>query len=507
MDARARTGTRGAPIGRRDLVKAMSVGCMTAGLAAPGIPRPAAAVSFLHLQGAATRQGEILVKNGEVVGPDGVSRADVRIVGEEISQIGTALEPGPSAKVVDAAGLLILPAGIDPHTHLNPPFVDDFTSGSRAALAGGITTIGTFAYPARDESPLEALDTFAASIASQAIADVILHPIAWPPTQEVIDLIPELAAAGHPSFKIFMLRSDFEQQLPMVIELLNRARDAGVVVLMHCEDAVLLRESAKKLESENKTSLRYYAQSRPIVAEVAATHRAVALCEFTRAPIYIVHLSSARALRACRNPDTHGLPLYVETRPIYLHFNQDRYEGPDGPLFVGQPPLRAVEDQVALWRGLASGAIDTLATDHAPWTREQKLDPSLTIERFRPGVNNLQTMLPMYFSEGVVQGRITIERFVATVATNPAKIFGLYPRKGVVREGSLADVVLWDPRLTQRIRSENALSNAGFSIFDGWEVTGWPVLTIRRGEIVYERGTVTGQPGSGRLLRRLAGGK
>jgi len=416
--------------------------------------------------------------------------------------VGSALEPTAESSVIDASGHLLLPGAIDPHTHLNPPFVDDFTSGSRAALAGGITTVGTFAYPAGGETPLDALETFAARIASQAIADVILHPIAWPPTREVIDLIPELAEAGHPSFKIFMLRNDFEQQLPMVIDLLATARDAGVITLMHCEDATLLGQAAMRLTSHNRSSLRYYAESRPIITEVVATQRAVALCEFTQAPMYVVHLSSARALRACRNPDTSELPLYVETRPIYLHFNQDRYRERDGALFVGQPPLRRVEDQVALWRGLANGAIDTLATDHAPWTMEQKLDPSLTIERFRPGVNNLQTMLPMYFSEGVVQGRISLERFVATVATNPAKIFGLYPRKGVLREGSLADVVLWNPGLTQQIRSEDALSNAGFSVFDGWEVTGWPVLTIRRGEIVYEHGQVTGQPGSGRLLDR-----
>ena len=239
-----------------------------------------------------------------------------------------------------------------------------------------------------------------------------------------------------------------------------------------------------------------------IVSEVAATAEVVSLCEETRAPTYIVHLSSARALQACRNAATSALPLFVETRPLYLHMTRERYERPDGPLYVGQPPLRAPEDQAALWAGLADGRIDVLATDHAPWTREQKMDPTLDIEKLRPGCENLQTMLPMYFSEGVRKKRITLGRFVATTATNPAKIFGLYPRKGEVREGALADVAVWDPELTKTVRDEDMHSKAGFSPYAGWAVTGWPTLVIRRGEVVFENGRVVGAAGSGRMLER-----
>jgi dihydropyrimidinase len=192
----------------------------------------------------------------------------------------------------------------------------------------------------------------------------------------------------------------------------------------------------------------------------------------------------------------------VETRPLYIHLTQEAMRGPDAPLFVGQPPLRTREDVEAMWSGLLDGTIDFLATDHAPWTREQKMDPALTIARVRPGVSNLQQMLPMYFSEGVGKRRMSLERFVATTSTNAAKRFGLYPRKGALAEGSDADIVIWDPRKREVIRAADDHSNSDYSVYEGREVTGWPDVTIRRGEIVARGTNVTGAPGSGRLVNR-----
>jgi dihydropyrimidinase len=349
---------------------------------------------------------------------------------------------------------------------------------------------------------MEALTRMEGKVRREAIADIILHPVVWPPSCASREQLEAIKRAGQPSVKFFMLMKDFGSHMARMLEVMDVARELGLVVLLHCEDEALLKWAAARLRAPGKNSLRYYAESRPILSEVAATQQAVSLCEATGAPTYIVHLSSARALRACRNPDTEGLPLYVETRPIYLHLTEERYASSEGPLFVGQPPLRSREDLEALWKGLAGGIIDVLATDHAPWTREQKLDPELHIERLRPGVNNLQVMLPMYYSEGVAKGRLSLERFIETTVTNPAKIFGLYPRKGVIREGSHADLVVWDTELKKEIRGSDAYSKAGFSIYEGHEVTGWPVLTVRRGEIVFEDGRVKGAPGSGRLLRR-----
>jgi dihydropyrimidinase len=445
---------------------------------------------------------ELLIRRGRVVNADGVRDADVRIVGSQIAEIGPGLKPRDGARVIDALARLVMPGGIDPHTHLHPGFVDDMTSGSMAALAGGVTTIGTFANATQNETLTAAIDRMAARVKAEAIADVILHPSVWPPSPDTIAAMKAIADAGQPSFKIFLTRSDFGARLPLVIQQLEAARDAGVVTLMHCEDGALLAAAVRRLEAAGRTSLRDYGESRPIIAEVAATHQAAALCESTRAPIYIVHLSSARALEATRAARRAKAPLFVETRPLYLHLTSEKMRGPDAPLYVGQPPLREPEDREAMWRGVADGAIDVLATDHAPWTREQKLDPSLTITRLRPGVSDLQTMLPMFFSEGVHARKMHVRRFVEMTSTNAARIFGLYPKKGVIREGSDADITIWDAKRTAPVMAANDHSKSDYSAYEGWKVTGWPVTTIRRGEVVYDAGKIIGQAGSGELVRR-----
>lgn len=446
--------------------------------------------------------GEILIRGGRVVNADGVRNADVRIIDQTITQIGPRLQPGAAARVIDATGKLVMPGGIDPHTHLQPAFVDDLTSGSMSALAGGITTVGTFAGTRQGETIVDALERLAGVVRAEAIADVILHATTWPPTAELRALIPTLAQRGQPSFKVYMMRADFGTHRAELIRLLEAVRESGVVTLIHCEDGALLSAAVRRLEAAGRTSLAAYGASRPIVAEVAATNEAAALCESTGAPMYVVHLSSARALDACRHARQRKAPFYVETRPLYLHLTSERMAGPDAPLYVGQPPLREREDAEALWRGLIDGSIDVLATDHAPWTRAQKMDSTLTISRLRPGVSNLQVMLPMYFSEGVGKRGMSLERFAATTSTNAALLFGLYPKKGAVRVGSHADVVIWDPRRNGTVRGADDLSKSDYSVYEGWQVTGWPELTIRRGEIVFEQGEVIGSAGSGTLIPR-----
>jgi dihydropyrimidinase len=472
-------------VSRRDALRAIAAGI--------------AGVTFFDSRREA---GEILIRGGRVVNADGVREADVRIVDQTITEIGARLQPGAGARVIDASGKLVLPGGIDPHTHLQPAFVDDLTSGSMAALAGGITTVGTFAGTRQGETILAALDRLAGVVKAEAIADVILHATTWPPTAELRALIPSLVQRGQPSFKVYMMRADFGTHRAELIRLLETARENGVVTLIHCEDGALLSAAVRRLEAAGRTALSSYGESRPIIAEVAATNEAAALCESTGAPMYVVHLSSARALDACRSARQRKAPFYVETRPLYLHLTSERMAGPDAPLYVGQPPLREREDADALWRGLIDGSIDVLATDHAPWTRAQKMDSTLTITRLRPGVSNLQVMLPMYYSEGVGKRGMALERFVATTSTNAARLFGLYPKKGAVRVGSDADVVVWDPGRSGTVRGAADLSKSDYSVYEGWQVTGWPELTIRRGEVVFEQGKVTGTAGSGVLIPR-----
>jgi dihydropyrimidinase len=264
----------------------------------------------------------------------------------------------------------------------------------------------------------------------------------------------------------------------------------------------MIEDATAQLLAAGKSSFMYYPESRPIISEVVATQRAVAFAEATGAPVYIVHLSSKRSLEVCAEAQSRGVPVYVETRPLYLHLTRERFDEPDGAKYVGQPPLREQEDVDALWAGIQQGTLNTVCTDHAPWSLAAKLDPELTIAKLRPGVENLQTMVPMLYSEGVLQGRISRSRFVQVSSTNAAKIFGLYPKKGTIAIGSDADVIVFDPNETRTITNDMLLSNNDYSVYEGWEVTGWPIITIRRGEIAYQDGQILATPGSGRLLHR-----
>lgn len=488
---------RSVPMNRRDAIKHGAL--VAAGLASGTLVRTAPSQDQEALQ-----EPEILIRGGRVVNADGSRQADVLIRGERIASVGSSLTVGPGARLIDASNHLVMPGGIDPHTHFGGGFVDDFTSGTAAAVAGGITTVGTFAFTAVEENALEAMDRSLAEVTRDAIADVFVHVSNWPPTRgEFAEMMPDLAARGQPSHKVFMTPDDFDRNRGALIQLMEAARESGVITLLHCEDGAILNAVRRRMREEGRTSLAHYAESRPVIAEVAATEDAVALCELTGAPVHLVHLSSERALNAARDPIAAGLPLTIETRPIYLYFTEERLWGPDGPLYIGQPPLRQAGDVEALWQGLADGRIDMLATDHAPWTRAQKLDPELSIERTRPGMSDLLFLRPVLFSEGVVKGRISEERFVEVTATAAARTFGLYPERGVLREGSLADVAIVDPQLERVVDTADDPSNADYTLFQGWPVRGWPVITIRRGEVVYEDGRVTGQPGSGRpVLRR-----
>lgn len=450
---------------------------------------------------------DLIIRGGEIVNADGSVKADLGVKDGKVAQIGGEM----SAEVeIDASGKLVFPGGIDAHVHLRtqpapgdePVWVDDFTSGSAAALAGGVTTIGNMTFIPPEEMPLAGLQREAVAASQQAIADFFLHPIIVNPTPQVLDEIPRLPEIGCNSIKIFTVIPQFDANVQGFLEAIRRAGANGIISLIHCEDHGLIEDATHQLTAAGHAALCYFPESRPVVAEVVATQRAVAFAEATGSPVYIVHLSSKRALEVCAEAQARGVPVFVETRPLYLHLTSQRFDEPDAAKYVGQPPLREKEDVGALWEGVAKGQIHTVCTDHAPWMLKDKLDPSLDITKLRPGVENLQMMLPMLYSEGVRTGRISPNRFVEVTSTNAAKLFGLYPRKGVLAVGSDADITIFDPELSQRVENSMLKSKADYSVYEGWAVTGWPVTTIRRGEVVYQDGQVIGEPGSGQLVPR-----
>ena len=444
---------------------------------------------------------DLLIHDGVVVTSEGRFVADVLVRDGIIVEVGQALTAASGVRRIDASGLLVLPGGVDPHVHLGGSRADDYRTGSMAALAGGITTISNFAFPAQGQTLSEAVDREAALIRDQALAEVILHPGINDPVTQEGQMSTLLARTGQASVKVFMVNASFDANIRAYLATMDAAGRAGILTMVHTEDGPILARAVEELTAAGKTSLEYFPDSRPVLGEVVAMQRAVAMAEQTGAPIYAVHVSSERALRVAQDAQARGASVFVETRPIYLHLTRERFEGPDRGLYVGQPPLREQRDQDALWAGIASGSVHVVGTDHVAYRREVKLDPSQTIARHRAGLNNLQVIRPMLYSEGVVAGRISAERFVAVTATNPAKLFGLYPRKGAIAVGSDADLVLWDAEETRTIRDEDMFSGAGFSIYSGWEVTGWPTMTIRRGEVVFENGEIRAEAGSGRLLR------
>ena len=436
------------------------------------------------------------------------SECDVGVLDGRVLQMGGSLR---GRRVIDASGALVLPGGVDMHVHLSPgsppvrgtpAWVDDFASGSRAAIAGGVTTVGNMTFPWDGQSLAEAVARDLAAAASGSAVDYVLHPVLTSPGPDAVAELPGLAAEGHASVKLFMMMPEFESQIDQVIAAIALAGRSGMLTLLHCEDGALVRFAGERLLAAGRGSVANWAPSRPDSAERAAVERAVAICEATGSPVYIVHLSSAAALESARRGQARGLPVYVETRPLYLYLTSKVLAEPDAGKYIGSPPLREPADVEMLWRALADGSVHTLGSDHAPWSLEAKTDSSQDVVTARQGVADLETMLPMLFSEGVRTGRISLSRFVSLVSTTPARLFGLFPRKGTIAVGSDADLVVLDPQRHRVIDGSAMQSRAGYSVYDGWDVYGWPRFTISRGDIVLEDGEVIAPPGRGQWLRR-----
>jgi dihydropyrimidinase len=450
---------------------------------------------------------DLIVRNAHTVTVGGQSLTDIGISDGRIVQLGGAMA---AQEEVDAAGCFVTPGGVDPHVHLTPPvrnsdewnWSDDFESGTQAAVVGGVTTVGNMAFPGYEGTIADAIRLDSEEANRLAVTDYFLHPVLMRASDENLACIAPLHKAGHTSIKFFLSFSNFDRHVDDFLKAMRITKEHGGIALVHCEDAAIMECCCTLLREAGKTDPKYFPESRPVQSEVVATHRAVGFAETTGCPTYVVHLASARALEACHDGRRRGVPLYVETRPLYLHLTRERFEEEQGAKYAGAPPLRDESDVDALWAALSFGNVDTLATDHAPWTLEEKLDPAFDATNLRQGVADLETCLPMLYSAGVLTGRITREQFVAVTSTNPAKLFGLYPQKGTIAVGSDADLVIWDDDLVRTVEGSKMYSRAGYSPYDGFDVQGWPRMTISRGDIVQEEGRVVASPGRARLVAR-----
>jgi len=452
---------------------------------------------------------DLVIRNGTVVTTAGSGNADVGVEQGRIVQVGGAMTG--ARREIDATGMLVLPGGVDPHVHLNPVGTsgphrraDDLFSGTRAAAAGGVTTICDFAYQERGSDLRGAVAAARQGADQQCIVDYGLHPVVYDPSETAIADVAGLVAAGYPSFKVFTVNAAFERQAADYLRLLAAVGAAGGLAMLHCEDRTMIDFCTHRLLEAGQTGVEYYPASRPREAEVSATERALHLAALAGVPAYLVHVSCNAAVDVARRARRNGQRVFVETRPIYLYLTDAAYARPegDGALYVGQPPLRDAADVAALWNGLATDEIQVVATDHVGWLRQNKQEPGMTFATVPAGMPNLETLMPMLYSEGVRTGRISIEQFVGLISTNPARIMGLYPRKGTIAPGADADIAVWDPRRTRTIRAAEMHSAADFDIFEGFSVTGWPALTLSRGEVVYDGHRAVESAGRGRFVPR-----
>ncbi|MDA0229897.1 MAG: dihydropyrimidinase [Proteobacteria bacterium] len=449
---------------------------------------------------------DLILRNGSIVTHAEEFIADIGIEGGKIKQIGHKL--GPAAREIDVSGKYLFPGGVDAHTHVDFELmgkrtIDDFHSSTVQAACGGVTTVIDYVFPAPGQTLMQAVESWKAKAKDKTVIDYGLHPTLFKPDDQMIQEMGDLVAEGHTSFKIFMTElGEFDQFAPQYVEAMHMAGKLGALTNIHCEDQCCISYITKQLETAGKSNVKHFADSRPRISEGLAAHRACALARVADAPVYLVHLSCEESMDELNDARAKGQTVYGETRPIYLHLDRERFNSEVDPeRYVGWPPLREASQMDVLWQALDSGVLQTVATDHVGWSMEQKKEET-TVDNLQPGMSNLETVMPMLYSEGIGKGRMSRKRFVEVISTNPAKIFGLYPQKGTIAIGSDADIVVFDPKKDVTIRHEDMHSNQDWELHEGFEVTGWPVMTLSRGEIIVENGNVLAKPGRGKMLRR-----
>src|SRR5271166_3021761 len=457
----------------------------------------------------------VLIQNGNIVNADATVRADLLIDGAIIKQIRAGIPAAAADTVVDASGLLVLPGGIDAHTHLDMPFggttsADDFETGTRAAAIGGTTTIVDFAIQAKGTKMRSALDAWWKKAEGKACVDYGLHMIVTDLGTSGLEDMDDLVSEGVASFKLFMAYPGVLMvDDATIFKALQQTSKNGALICMHAENGSVIDVIVQQALAEGKTAPVYHALTRPTVAEAEAVQRAIAMAEIAGTPVYIVHLSSEDALNQVREARDRGLPAFAETCPQYLLLSQEEMERPnfEGAKYVFTPPLREKKNLPKLWEGLKHDHLQVVSTDHCPFCfKEQKSlgkDDFTKIPNGGPGIEN---RLQLIYHHGVNEGRLSLNRFVELVSTTPARIFGMYPRKGEIAPGSDADLVIWDPQAPYTISAATHHMRVDYSMFEGFEVKGNVKTVLSRGEVIVNSGEFLGKSGRGEYLRRAARG-
>ena len=454
---------------------------------------------------------DTVIKNGTVVTATDTYASDVGIAGGKIAAIAQSLAAENAGKVIDAAGLLVMPGGIDVHTHLDMPFggttsSDDFQTGTIAAAHGGTTTLIDFAIQYKGQTLRQAFEGWMKKAEGKAVTDYAFHCIITELGDAHLEEMGQLVREGVSSFKLFMAYPGvFMLDDATIFRAMSQAAKYGGLICMHAENGGVIDVIVQRALAEGKRAPKYHALTRPTTAEAEATARAIALAEMAGAPVYIVHLSCNDALEKVREARDRGLPAYAETCPQYLFLSIDNFDVPgfEGAKYVFTPPLREKWHQEKLWQGLAQDTLQVVSTDHCPFCyKEQKelgKDDFTKIPNGGPGIEH---RLSLVYTGGVHGKRFSANRFVQLVSTAPAKLFGLYPHKGTVAVGSDADLVLFDANEEQVISAKTHHMRVDYSMFEGIRVKGAAKTVLSRGRAIIENGKFVGRPGAGQFVRR-----
>ena len=449
----------------------------------------------------------LIIKDGLLVTEDGIFKSDLKIQDEKITEVNSSIEELPGDTVISAEGKIVMPGIIDAHVHYfmktaEGRTADNFETGTASAAFGGVTTFIDYASPVEGLCMIEALKARENEAKDCSYIDYNFHMEVTGEFDQNFNELKSLKEYGINSLKIYTTYGNTELPEDKIPDLLKKAKENNMLVTVHAEDNTIVTELKRKFISEGKTAPEYHGDSRPDEAEAAAIRKVLKMALETDSPVYIVHVSTGEGARLIRAARSQGQRVYGETCPHYLLLTDDCYKRDEPQKYIMTPPLRKSGDQEVLWESLRDEVLQCVTTDHCSFHIQNKLSRYSCFDAI-PGIGGSETLLPMMYSEGVKKGRITLENMVKLLSTNPAKMFGLYPQKGTIKLGSDGDIVILDPEKQVRLQGKDLHSAAEYTVFEGFELTGYPVMTILRGQVICRDNKLLSNKPKGRFIKAL----